>query len=174
MNIATTQNHEQRVSVDPPKDENTKAPAPATLTDSDLDRIRSHLGQGLGGYARQGDIVELHQRIGEKFEKLPLELGASDEARAAEQRAGFENLQSTLNSLEGALRIELAPLLQKSITESLQTAQTKRRSGWKGIVLVLAALCVGTAIGAIFQDTVLALISQAGNAVARIGAYLNL
>ena len=44
---------------------------PATLAPADIEALQKTLGSGLAGFARQGDIVELHKRIGEKFEKLP-------------------------------------------------------------------------------------------------------
>ncbi|SFT77660.1 hypothetical protein [Sedimentitalea nanhaiensis] len=172
MNIAATQDEKQKLNLKMPDGEGK--PVPVALTDADLDRLRTHLGQGMGGFARQGDIVELHKRIGEKFESLPLALRSSGETQTAEIRAEFENLQSTLNSLEGALRIELAPMLEKSMIASLQAAQTKPRSSWKGIVLVLATLCVGAVIGAVFQDAVLSVVAQGQDFVSQARAYLNL
>ncbi len=172
MNIATPQDEKQRLNLDVPEGE--REPEPITLKDADLDRLRAHLGQGLGGFARQGDIVELHKRIGEKFEKLPLELSSSDQARAAELRAEVESLQTALNSLEGALRIELAPMLQKTIADSLQSARTDRRGGWKIGFAVLAALCVGAGLGAAYQDAILAAAAQGQDYFSQVRAYLSL
>ncbi len=161
MNIATKQDDKQTLNLN--ATDKKDDPVAVALKDAELDRIRAHLGQGMAGFARQGDIVELHKRIGEKFEQLPRELGAANQARASELRAEVETLQASLNSLEGALRIELAPMLQKSITETLQKTQPRGRGGAVAWLWAAAALCAGIGIGALYQQELF-----------RIGAYFGL
>lgn len=167
MNIATTQDEKQRLNLKMPDGDGKNISA--TVHEDDLERMRAYLSQGLGGFARQGDIVELHKRIGEKFERLPEELQALNDTAGDDRQAEFEELQASLNSLEGALRIELAPMLQQAITETLQNADPVRGSVRKTLFWVILALVAGTGIGVAFQETILGLLSQAGSLLLAVG-----
>lgn len=125
-----------------------------TLSKSDVALIRNALGHGLGGYARQGDIVELHKRIGEKFSKLPDELGSAMELSsgtrldALDRRIG--TLEQSLNGLEGALRIELAPFLGDIIETAVKRhAPSRPRRG--RALMAIALLCAGLTAGVILH-----------------------
>ena len=125
-----------------------------TLSKSDVALIRNALGQGLGGYARQGDIVELHKRIGEKFSRLPEELGTAMELSsgtrldALDRRIGA--LEESLNGLEGALRIELAPFLGDTVEAAVKRhAPPGPRRG--RALMAIALLCAGLTAGVILH-----------------------
>ncbi|WP_424987374.1 hypothetical protein [Microbulbifer sp. S227A] len=138
--------------------EATQAPAPqrsATLNEADIAMLHKTLGQGLAGFARQGDIVELHKRIGEKFEKLPGELNALDKETRDTLLARVEALETGLNSLEAALRIELPPLLTRTIDEAAREAIPRRRGGILKFFFLLFVAGGGVAIGAFYHAPIM-------------------
>lgn len=130
--------------------------------------------QGLAGFARQGDIVELHKRIGEKFARLPQEIAtqiaapqAAASARMDKIEARLDTLSTSLDGLEGALRIELAPYLSMAVAEAVraQAPQHRRRSA----LWLPMALLVGLVGGAVFHAP---LARYAAEAEAALSPYL--
>lgn len=110
------------------------------------------------GVARQSDLVELNRRISEKLAKLPQAVLAQGASARSEAMARIDTLESridslgkTLDGLEGALRIELAPFLSAAVTEAVRE-QTPKRLRHNRFGLGLAALVVGVAAGVIFHD----------------------
>lgn len=147
MNVTNTDKDIQ------PTETATRTP-PATLNEADVSMLHKTLGQGLTGFARQGDIVELHKRIGEKFEKLPDELKARDDEERALLMARVEALESSLNGLEAALRIELPPLLTRTVSEAAQSAVPRRNSPVLRVLTALFLACGGLALGAIYHQPI--------------------
>lgn len=147
MNIAA--------GTDPNPQKATTATKPRVpFSEAEIQALKKILGSGLGGFARQGDIVELHKRIGEKFGKLPSELNELLDGRddptprieAVEVRLG--RIETTLDSLEGALRIELAPALGDALRASLPQPPRRRRG-----TLVTALICgvIGLLAGSLWH-----------------------
>lgn len=141
-------------------------PRPATLNEADLAILHKSLGQGLAGFARQGDIVELHKRIGEKFEKLPPELFALGQEHRESVLSRIDALESSLNGLEAALRIELPPLLTQTIIEATQQAAPRRRGVFLKFLLMLLFTGGGLALGAFYHAPIMEF-------AARIPGYLS-
>ena len=137
----------------------SSAQSGARLGEADIAVLREGLGTGMTGYARQGDVIELHKRISDRFDKLP--------AALAEQAAGtpdstaeqMQAIEGALNSLEGALRIELAPFLTKAVREEISRTE-KPRSLMRTTGLVVLALGAGIAVGTLWNGEILALVQQ--------------
>lgn len=140
--------------------EPTSTPRPATLSEADIALMHKSLGQGLSGFARQGDIVELHKRIGEKFEKLPPEIFALGQDHRESVLARIDALETSLNSLEAALRIELPPLLTRTITEATQQAAPRRRGVSLKFLLVLLFAGGGLILGAIYHAPIMEILTR--------------
>ncbi|MFC4671997.1 hypothetical protein ACFO5X_25845 [Seohaeicola nanhaiensis] len=131
--------------------------------------------QGLSGFARQGDLVELHRRIGEKFAKLPQELAEQIREPPVAVTGGLkqidtrlEALAASLDGLEGALRIELAPYLGKAVSAAVRESAGRRPGRWRGLWLGLG-LIGGVAIGTVWHA---AIERQAAGVQARVSPYL--
>lgn len=108
----------------------------------------------LSGAARQADIAELNRRVTDRLAKLPREFAAQTAKSQAEANARIDKLEaqletlgSTLDGLEGALRIELAPYLGTAVAEAVKESapQHARR---KGGALAIVGLLVGLGLGA--------------------------
>jgi len=154
MNVAPENPSNRHVELSAGSEGSTVSPL---LNEEVLVEIKTSLGQGMSGFARQGDIVELHKRIGEKFALLPEEVGkqfadaikSTNDATAALQ-ADIASVAKDLNGLEGAVRIELAPLIEEMVRNSVNAA-TLSRSRFPLVLGVLISLLVGTVAGAYWQ-----------------------
>lgn len=151
MNLANPDQTPQ--GAEPVQKEKVEQPAlSATLNHEDVVLLQNTLGAGLTGYARKGDVVELHKRIGEKFEKLPGELSALGASDRNDMVSRIEAIENSLNSLEAALRIELPPLLTQTISDAVRDTMPKARSNLARIVWVLILVTAGLGLGAWFHQ----------------------
>lgn len=172
MNMAAKPDTSPKAQVTP-SEGSTGATRSTVLSEADIVLLRDGLGKGMSGYARQGDILELYNRLAEQLDKLPAsaETGTDDKERAreAEQiaalrrelRERLKGVETSLAGLEGALRIELAPFLEKAVREATQTGQPQRRRGWKTGMTVLLALAAGVVLGAVYCESILSIASLA-------------
>lgn len=158
MNIATQEKNEAGVDPAKPVEQDLE---PRLLTSADIEALREILGTGLGGFARQGDIVELHKRIGEKFERLPSELSVLEAASLEKMQTQLDEIETSLNGLEGALRIELAPFLGQIVKDAASATQPRATGRWTARLGVLAMLFAAVAAGAIYSDDILTYAAQA-------------
>lgn len=181
MNVATqnppaaAQERKSRMTLSISPDKEFKPGGPI-LTEADADVIKAFAGKGMSGFARQGDLVELHKRIAEKFGTLPKEFSAhTDQAHKAIQsrletlEGGLGKVETSLNGLEAALRIELAPALSAVITQTLAEQTPKPRGGLRRGVGFLLIAGASLAVGAYFHAELNALWREAQTALA---AYL--
>jgi hypothetical protein len=121
----------------------------------------------LSGAARQADIAELNRRISERLAKLPKEFATQSAKSQAEANARIDKLETqldrlgtTLEGLEGALRIELAPYLGTTVAEAMKDhAPRSVRRGRGGIAILF--LMLGVALGAGFHGPLLGQASAA-------------
>lgn len=150
---------------------------PAVLGDADIAVLREGLGKGMSGYARQGDILELYNRLADQLEKIEKISPAADAAQAAQvaQASGAEQsaalraelqgrlkeIETTLSGLEGALRIELAPFLEKAVQEAVKAGQPPQRRRWASSLVFGLTLAAGLVLGVVFYDAILSFVSQA-------------
>lgn len=161
------------LSISPDKDFKPGGPI---LTEADADVIKAFAGKGMSGFARQGDLVELHKRIAEKFTALPKEFsvqtGQSHKALETQLEAvdgGLGKIETSLNGLEAALRIELAPALSAVITETLAAQAPRPKGGLRRMVGLVVIVGTSLALGAYFHAELTQGFAQAQTALA---AYL--
>lgn len=115
--------------------------------------------------ASQQDLIELHKRFVTMFTTLNEGLSDTAKARAEKDRAEMdvkiEGLETSLNSLEGMLRIELVPQIRSLIGEEISQKPPMKRQQFRRVlgVGVICAVCVF--IGAEFSE-------QVGEVVSRI------
>ena len=168
MNVATptTPTDSPRLNLTNPKDRPPPASAPS-LSEADVEAVRKALSKGMSGYARQGDIIELHKRIGERFESLPARMHDLDKSNHDSILARVDQLNGTLNSLEAAVRIELAPLLSDVIAQAV-AGGTRRPRRLATLLALVCALVAGMAVGVLFQEPLADWSAQAQGAVERL------
>ena len=124
---------------------------PPRLTESVLAQIAAAMRQGEAPLAARDDLVALHNRIAEMFTTLNDGLGAQYTGKAEADRtalsARIDQLETAVNRMEGALRIEFEPVLKAALTEALAQAAPKPRHRWRGpfaaLLLAIAALAAG-------------------------------
>ena len=116
---------------------------------SDLRKLQNLLMNGDDSIARRKDIGEFHKRIVSLFTTLNQGLGEQSAIKAAEDRAQIDArlnaMEQAVNKMEGALRIELAPLMKAVVQDAVQARPVARPSTvW---VKVIAALIAGVGVG---------------------------
>ncbi|APG49388.1 MULTISPECIES: hypothetical protein [Phaeobacter] len=144
----------------------------AGLAPADLDQLAAHLRGGSQPLAGRGDLIELHKRITAMFATLNDGLGEMYTQKAAADRkalnARIDTLEEAVNRMEGALRIELEPVLRKSfakvIAEQSNTGRGLRqrlagavsRGGFLALILAL-----GLAAGTLYHSRIASAASTA-------------
>jgi len=125
------------------------------LQDIDLQNIRSALTKGEDGLAKRKDLGEMHKRLVAMFTTLNQGISENHAAKAAEDRAQIgqrmDQMEHALNSMEGALRIELGPMLEKMVADVISKSSLSRRPhSWRSLSVAIVFV-VGVALGAIFE-----------------------
>lgn len=122
--------------------------------------LRKVLGSGMDGFSRQGDVLELHKRMSERFDRLPKQLAEAGTGDLAALSARLDTLETSLNGLEGALRIELAPYLCTALEDLLAgRTEAPARRRWPWLAGVVLAAVAGLAIGVALHGAILTLAS---------------
>ncbi|UWQ43744.1 hypothetical protein K3718_20275 (plasmid) [Leisingera aquaemixtae] len=150
-----------------------KPAPPPRLSAAVLAQIAKALRQGgpdAPPLAAQADLVALHKRIAEMFTTLNDGLGAQAAQKAAADRAALsariDQLETAVNRMEGALRIELEPVLKAAVAEALAQAAPKPRRRWPRVMAAALALAGALAAGAWWHTPLLALADSAAPALA--------
>lgn len=101
------------------------------------------LTEGDMALARRKDLGELLRRI----------QAAAPSADAALPTDRLDRLEGSLNRIDGALRIELAPILKAAVAEGLATHQGRPVRRARGLVLLfVAGIALGTLGGPMIKD----------------------
>lgn len=134
----------------------------ATLNAADAQLLYKALVLNSAPVARRGDLVELNNRIVKLFTTLNTGLGEQQKAKAAEDRAALvarlDEMETSVNRMEGALRIEFEPLMRKAMEDVVQQhVKTRKSSGvLRGLVWIFT-LATALGLGAYFGDELLRL-----------------
>lgn len=142
---------------------NKSGPTPApVLTEADIQVIRAALTQGDDSLAKRKDIGEMHKRIVAMFTTLNQGLAESQSKKAADDRIAIEQrleaMERSIDTMEGALRIELPPLLQEMVNGS--AAASGKDMPRSKILTTVAIFCVGIALGSIFSAEVVGTVTH--------------
>ncbi|KIC18704.1 MULTISPECIES: hypothetical protein [unclassified Leisingera] len=136
---------EQPAQDKPQGNSQDKPVQPPRLSNAVLAQISAALRQGGEPLAAQADLVALHKRIAEMFTTLNEGLGERHAQKAAADRAALtariDQLETAVNRMEGALRIEFEPVLKAAVAEALAQAAPppRRRRGLAAAALLLGA-----------------------------------
>lgn len=125
---------------------------------SELEALRLALTQGDEALARRRDIGELHKRIVNMITTLNQGLDEKQAARFAEDKAHFvarlDQIERAVNSMEGALRVELEPLLRTMVESAVESRGTARPATARNALQWLAAGIAGIALGFVFSSEI--------------------
>jgi len=121
------------------------------LAREDLERIRKALLSGDVTVASRSDLGQLNKSIARMFETLNAGLGESAAQKAEADRraleARLERVEEALNGMEGALRIEILPELERSVRTAVSTRGAGPRGRAPALLSVGVALVLGIALG---------------------------
>lgn len=150
---------------------------PPRLSAAVLAQIAGALRQGEAPLAAQADLVALHKRIAEMFTTLNEGLGTQAAQKASADRAALsariDQLETAVNRMEGALRIEFEPVLKAAVAEAMAQAAPKPRRRWRAPLAALLLAAAALAAGAWWHDPLLAAAETAAAAAeARTGWQL--
>lgn len=127
------------------------------LTETDIREIRNALIQGEDSLARRKDIGEMHKRIVNMFSTLNQGLRESQDKKSAEDRVAIERrleaMERSIDTMEGALRIELPPMLHEMIIE---VTSAKKSNGMMPVskITAIVTFCIGVAMGSAFSANI--------------------
>jgi hypothetical protein len=128
------------------------------LTQAEATELQRMLTGGEMPLARQHDVVELHNRIVKMFTTLNEGLGGTMARKAQQDRNALslrmDELESAVNRMEGALRIELEPMLRKVVEESVHQKVGSARFGRGRALMVVALVLTALTCGVAFHDSI--------------------
>lgn len=145
------------------------ARAATSTVATDAENLKRFLTEGKGALARQADLIEMHRRLVEQMRVLGQGIAEIEERKAAEDRkalvARLDEVEKAVNTMEGALRIELPALLQETVDAAVARARPHRpavvRAGGV-LILLVAAFAAGVVLAPRLGD-------MDGPAAARLG-----
>ena len=128
--------------------EGARRPVTETTGTADFTATRARQSEE-GPLATQKDLIELHKRMVTMFTTLNQGLSDSAAQRAKDDRAAvierLETMERSVSDIEGALRIELPPTLEKIVQSNLPAGPTNLRGRWLRRIGLMALL--GATIG---------------------------
>ena len=142
-----------------------------SLGPADLRLLNQLLHGGDRPLAERADLVELHKRILTMFTTLNEGLGETQDRKAAQDRAALgariDDLEAAVNRMEGALRIEMEPVLRDSFARVIAETARPQRSWWDRLgragalaLLLGAGLTLGTLYHGELRSSASALLQQ--------------
>jgi paraquat-inducible protein B len=106
----------------------------------------------------QRDLVEFHKRVVEMFATLNKGLSETALKKASEDREEIckrvDEIEQAINSMEGLLRIELAPHIRTVLHEEMEDQRQLSRSGFGTFVTWVAAGTALLFVGAFFESEI--------------------
>jgi len=149
------------------------APRRAAFSEADARLLQRALVTGEGALARRSDLVNMHSSVVKLFETLNQGVGEMYVAKAEKDRsalsARIDGLEEAVNRMEGALRIELEPVLRAAmadvVAQQTPVKTSRGRIAWTGLALALAVTA-----GAVFHAPLTATISNLETQVSAIVA----
>lgn len=138
-------------------------PSPPTGPGSDINMkeiaaLQSALLRGPDALARQRDLGEMHRRIVELFQTLNQGLSEQQLRKAAEDRsaliARIDRMEKAVNAMEGAVRIEMAPMMRGMLDEALDSHHARQRHVGNTSFWASCTLGVGLALGVFFASDI--------------------
>lgn len=140
-----------------------QSPDRKTLTKTDATALHKALVSGDHALSKKSDLVELHKRMVAMFATLKDGLGEISETKAAQDREAvctrLDEIELAMNSMEGLLRIEMAPKIRAMLNEVLEEMKVRRERRWPRVVSTLLFLGVGLGLGAVYAEVLLQLAS---------------
>lgn len=132
-------------------------PNPYSETEAKI--LQGFLVAGEKPIAKREDVIELYNRMVTLLRALNESLTKTQIERSNEDRTQIvtrlDQIEGAVNSMEGALRIELEPILSQAVAEQFERhakAQTGKSRAVLGTVCLLA---VGLAVGVLWSDVIL-------------------
>ena len=121
----------------------------------ELRKFYAQLTTGDDALAKRKDLTELHKRIVAMFTTLNQGLVDSQAAKALEDRTQLierlDHVERAVNSMEGALRIELEPLVTNIVTSVVSKTGDKSHASRMPSSLIVLGICLAIGFGAYFD-----------------------
>lgn len=120
-----------------------------------LPGLLSALTDGENALAKRKDIGELHKRMITALTTMNSGLSEAQAMRVAEDRKQIseklDEVERAINSMEGALRIELEPMLRNILIDATEQSHSPKRSLPRIIVQTLAVFTLGLGLGTTYH-----------------------
>lgn len=146
------------------------------LDPADIAALHAALTNGPDGLVRRRDLGDLHRQTVKLFQTLNDGLGEQQRLKAAEDRsvliARMERLEKSVNAMEGAVRIEMAPLLRGMLDEALAAQAVRQSSRSYRAMWLGAGLTAGLLAGVFFADAIMPMADTLSNGAMQLVAQM--
>lgn len=133
-------------------------PVSLGLGEEQLVRFQEFLANGKTPLARRRDIIEHYNRMIELFKTLNTGLSERHAASVRQDREAvlgrLDAIERTLNGVEGAVQIEIKPVLAE-LLELRELARPARPRRLRSIALLAVVAALGLGCGLMFADPIL-------------------
>lgn len=106
--------------------------------------------------ALRRDLAEVHKRTMAALKSLRETTAAEAGARHASNDKRLAEIDTSLNRIEGVLRIEVGPQLRDIVDDCLDRREPGRRRIFGSVMKTATLLAVGAALGTFYGDDLLA------------------
>lgn len=148
--------------------------------DLGLPGLLAAMMEGENALAKRKDIGELHKRLIAALTTMNSGLSEAQAMRVAEDRKQIseklEEVERAINSMEGALRIELEPMLRNILIDATEQHHAPKRSFSRKFMSLSFVFSAGLFFGSIYQPWIekayLATVAAAASYIQHIPAAL--
>lgn len=128
---------------------------PALAKDIGMAGLLATLLEGENAVAKRKDIGELHKRLITALTTMNSGLSEAQAMRVAEDRKQIseklEEVERAINSMEGALRIELEPMLRNILIDATEQSHPQKRSLPRVAISTIAIFTLGLGLGTTYH-----------------------
>lgn len=129
------------------------------LGETDIRKIHAALIKGDDSLARRKDLGEIYKRLVSMFTTFEHGISEMQATKASEDRAALverlNEVERSVNSMEGALRIELEPMLRGIVADIVLAKIATPKSRIIQRIVRGAVVCVAIAFGAVFSSQII-------------------
>ena len=134
------------------------------LREGDVRKLIALLSKGDDALARRKDLTELHKRIVTMFATLNQGLVETQEAKARDDRTELvqrlDQVERAVNGMEGALRIELEPMMRNIVRAEIDRTGKNQGKNPMRAVWIAIGLAGAIALGAYYGEEISAFAKQ--------------
>lgn len=132
---------------------------PSAYSETEAKILQGFLVSGEQPIAKREDVIELYNRMVTLLRALNESLTKTQTERSNEDRSQIvsrlDQIEGAVNSMEGALRIELEPILSQAVEEQFKRHAKTQTGKSRAVLGTVCLLAVGLTAGVLWSDVIL-------------------